>query len=533
MGKNASGCSDVRTIAKNLEPVTFDVLRNEATLANPICFSLSERVLEDIIHRLELKNSNSFPLVDDLIFTVRPIPELQTEVRVKFDASVNQIHINDFPLDLLVMDRDFNRLAVKTFRFSIAVHPSIGRTDITNFDLVFDGAQITAEDDVGVLDVNAILQRYPSIAAFSAALSAIGKAIKDAEGTFQFFLPTLISSIPLPDYWDQIEGFQISFDQFVYRDVLDDNAGIIGYLFLLFGVTSLNLPHGCFCPEEDERPDGRLKRSIQEPVPPTDVLMSLGISQDAIREIVSPFLYNSGATIHRKGGTLYGYVRVWVKTEPESVLIQDDFLEVSVSAAAGAEIKVGVKGRWIGKVEYGPGVSIKIEDVSGRASFYVDEVQKQDDRSVTEQRLVLNFLPTIGTVDVSVDTDTPADEVVDFLLGLVSNFVKEFLNLTIRLGKGVGLFNAAIDLDQTFLGFKFVEGYPVYRKNEALVIMLAPDLPRVGFTSGPDIGNVGGEETKSMTGRTEKGPVKKAKAKSPLTAKKSTKRTKPKVQKRR
>jgi hypothetical protein len=483
MKKTTKNREPVRTIAKNLEPVTFDVLKNASTLANPICFSVSELVLADIFRKFEYFDAPTTPLAGDLVYAISPVPQLQTKAAVKFNASENLIVLNEVPFQIVVSDKSFRRIASKTFFISVRTKPSIGATTLNSFDLIFQGAEISSQEEPQIVKPDVILANYPTLEAFISVLQSLAEDLVNARAAFEFFLPSVISSIPLPEYWNQVQGYQLNFDKFVYRDVFNDEAGVVGYLFLVFGVTSLNLPNGCFCPEDNPPAARKIKkRDIQLPVPPDEFVMSIGISQNAFYEIVAPQLFNSGTKVIRRGGTVYGYVSGWVKTEPSEILIQDDSLKVAVLAAAGGAMKVGVKAKCSRNIEFGYEARITFQQIAATVKFQVEEAPEDGDFGVTSQTLTMDFLPEIGEIIVDFDTFDPlVEEVASGLATLLLNSLKDLINAIMKVENSAGLLSTSTNLDQTSVGFKLVEGYPVYRKEEAFVLLVVPDFPRLGI----------------------------------------------------
>jgi hypothetical protein len=429
---------------------------------NAVAFAISEVALTEIIAGADGKVKwPKFPIGANshLTMSVGPgdpfhswFPDSIAETfppftYVRVDAKLRALRlIGCLELSIFKTDSPLYAVARAIVGIEAIVTPSMVTQSQTMLQLQFQEARIVVQPFVTVEDENAILQAYPSLAAFEQDIADVIKQINDTQQSYKAVLPTYVASRPLPDLWSNTPGYDITFKKFAYRDVITDGVSV-GYLMPLFSVKGLSLPSPCYCEGRDyctscapllddaatdaEVSDGceQLQRASRSVVarsaarttwPMPDALRiasaasicSLGLSKRSLREIVRSITEIGRKDGFSRGGDLYVSAHWWFRGSLDDVLILEDGLGCVVGVSAEGAVKAAVRdGCGDDIVSASIRLRISVRDVKASWSIGMEVVSHPDPEGSPRELIECSVVGTPSVVigGLKVEFDSPGD----------------------------------------------------------------------------------------------------------------------------
>jgi hypothetical protein len=355
----------------------------------------------------------------------------------------------------------------------VIANPVLAQSAISSFQLQVEKCRILDAPEIIISDFDLLKDDYKDQADFEAGAKSIIDEIVNLNLPYDLVLPTYLARMPLPDHWEQIEGYRLNFLKLDYRSCTSPSGGIDNNIFLTFGVQSLNIPSPCICSNSSASLFPSPLKTLER-----EVWLSLGFSQEALNEIVSP-LVNIGFTdTYKKGGVLFGLARYWVKSILRELKITDNSLRGSVSCEGGGEVKAGISDKCGKEVAASTKLILNISDVV--INWEIVESVKSGGRGGNPRRNIqLDCKPTakVGSIDVTFDNNNfPLDQIVSYVYSHIAELGRARLSKAIESVLSFALLRSSTDTtDGGFLGV-IKAGEPRFFENDCLVLLLKPVL---------------------------------------------------------
>lgn len=436
-----------------------------------VCASISESALTYIVSKYTPKPAN-LDLTRNLSLKIGTIPS--SDQPVSIDVANKKVVFRGI-LYLQVsskLTRGANAALVKVL-LEIIANPILAQSAISSFQLQVEECRILGVPEFTIFDLDLLKDDYPNQSDFETAAKSIIDKIVNRNPPYDLVLPTYLARMPLPDHWEQIEGYRLNFLKLDYRSCTSPAGGIDNNIFLTFGVQSLKIPSPCICSSSSPS-------LLSSPLENLDreVWLSLGFSQEALNEIISP-LVNIGFTdTYKKGGTLFGLARYWVKSVFKGLKITDNSLKATVSCEGGGEVKAGISDKCGKELAASAKLILNISDVV--VNWKIIQSINSGGRGESPRRNIqLDCKPTanVGRIDVTFDNNNaPLDQIYSYVSSHIVNPGKNGLAKAIESVLSFVLLKSSSDnRDGGFLGV-VQEGEPRFFKDDCLVLLLKPLL---------------------------------------------------------
>ncbi|UDD63755.1 hypothetical protein AFCA_011016 [Aspergillus flavus] len=273
-------------------------------------------------------------------------------------------------------------VAVVLAQVSVRCRPAMVTRTKEILELQFVCAKLLGSISINVRDPSAetgVAGGFASVAEFEKSVNGYITQITNKSGDLGFALPAYLESRPLPDYWHRVLNMRLEFLRFQYKTV-KVHGRPISYLFLVFSMSSLNLPPPCYCEQpsltqaaletddnstptvfealQQQAKYGRLlpkkwsKTVTENRTDYTDILgaaqvAAFGMSQKAFQEIAKLYAnfgrdQSSSTSIH---GAIYASVRFWYNVSLKTAKIGEDDIRVGIDLAGEGSAKAAVRDR--------------------------------------------------------------------------------------------------------------------------------------------------------------------------------------------
>ena len=392
----------IEFVSSNMQDLANDVLvecLNEK-IYNPLCAGISEHTLLSFASRnLDMVDKNKFDNSpdNDSNYIHFHIAESNNSSTLKFTIDADKELItchSTIQLDFIheLPTRRYEVCCSALFTLSMDLKPMM--TIETQDRLQFEIVKISLEGQIILqnVDQDKIAQYFKEISNIDNKINEIKKDLLDidSKGYYANILATVAGNIVLPNTWDCFSGFQAKFEKFAYRKGFINNE-IVGFLYLVFSIYSLNLPAPCICPDEESLIKKREVRLLDKLVPNVDWFV-LGFSKDALNEVLRP-IANQGIEDRKgSGGTVSWELYYWLITRFNTVIIQKSVLGIiidSIKAGGRLSASIGFKCK---KITKSVGVSVNLKGITGLFDF----IEKSDH---------LYIKPEVSIKDFSIDID--------------------------------------------------------------------------------------------------------------------------------
>ncbi|EAW19883.1 uncharacterized protein NFIA_095030 [Aspergillus fischeri NRRL 181] len=368
-------------------------------------------------------------------------------------------------------------VAVVLVQVSVRCRPAMATMTEEILELHFVCAKLLGSISVNVRDPSAetgVAGGFGSVVEFEKSVNDYITQITSKSGELGFALPAYLESRPLPDYWHRVLNMRLEFLRFQYKTV-QVHGRPISYLFLVFSMSSLNLPPPCYCEQpsltqaasetddssmptvfealQQQAKYGRLlpkkwsKTVTENRTDYTDILgaaqvAAFGMSQKAFREIAKLYA-NFGSdqsSSTSADGAIYASVRFWYRVSLDTAKIREDGIEAVIDLAGEGSAKAAVRDRC--------GHDVLRASVSLRLTLQNNSITWRPYISVNntdpaEMTIAAVADARVGDPDVDFDfvggPPAPVDQVIDWVLTQLTEGTKNSLGkiasdqLTIRL----------------------------------------------------------------------------------------------------
>ncbi len=453
--------------------VTNDVLRVHSSDTNKlICFGLSEETLSSIAQGMQPWDgfekdfwiSEGFRMhVRSKLFGIKidfksHAVIFAIKTCLVFYSSGQTPNVND------------DKLAVVSIDFNVSAVPSLNvlTPDDQQLQLTFSGASYNKDDiHVNIIDLdNLVHLGCKDKESFKIFATNILEEIKIGKSNnYKTILPPIVECFPLPDQWNQQEGYRLNFEGFDYRPVIVGNVEV-GYLFLIFNIESLMYSPPCVC--RDEEVIIRRQTFEQE----YQLLASIGFSRKALIEIALPLIdISKGHKNEKRWGPLYAKVssHYTIHLAGASIDIHPDSVFTEVAAEADGSASAGFK-EWTGQLNASAKLTI---DVSSLQVTWSPVILRD---KTNPNRLTVNLNPSIlnmATPIIELRTDLPgwADKATSWILSnTVGQGLKDSIATAVAIGSLLGIFYfVAEDPEESNILYTY-DHYELFER-ESLVII--------------------------------------------------------------
>jgi hypothetical protein len=358
----------------------------------------------------------------------------------------------------------------------VTSNPVLAQSAINSFQIQVEKCQILGVPEFTIYNLDLLIEDYPDLSAFETAAKSIIDKIVNQNEPYGLIIPTYLARMPLPEHWEHIEDYRLNFLKMDYRSCISPSGGIDNNIFLTFGVQSLKIPAPCIC----SNPPPSLLTSTLKNLD-REVWLSLGFSQEALNEIVSP-LVNIGFTdTYKKGGTLFALARYWVKSTLRELKITDNSLKGTVDCEGGGEVKAGVSDKCGKELAASAKLILNISDAA--VDWKIVQGSEWGGRGGAPSRNIqLDCKPTasVGRIDVTFDNNNaPLDQILSYVSSHISDLGRKGLSKAIEAVLSFVLLRSSSDSRSGgFLGV-VKKGEPRFFKNDCLVLLLEPVLGRL------------------------------------------------------
>jgi hypothetical protein len=367
---------------------------------------------------------------------------------LRFDVQTQQVRI-DATVDFTVYPANSpqNTVAIVKIGVEILGHPALVTSDATSIQFQFDSASVTIPPVISGVDYQEILKGYSSPQAFHSDMVALTGDLVNKTGPFTATLPFYISALPLPDWWDRVSFYDLTFLKFVCSTVTTNQVAI-GYLFFVFSVQSTKTPVPCYCEssaghEHADRGHNRFMQPHRHPVAsslhrrskravaapavigadPGAYLVAFATNAAALFNIAGPYVSTGNDLSTSTGGAVYASARFWYATTLDSIYITPNGIAAQFTAATEGSAKAAVRSRCgdVASVK----AELKITVAPSTIAFALDARQGvPDPESVS---IVAIPKVTVGLIDVTVKIPPVPDP-----LNLVGGLFNQIANVLAR-----------------------------------------------------------------------------------------------------
>lgn len=396
---------------------------------NAVCFALTDKLLTYYTSTLYTYNSEPITIDEDNGINIqirdnRTIPtEEDRDTSVLINVKTNSELIELTVSLMIYFNKDDTLFASCEVQFLLKSKPNL---NIEYLEFTTQDIQLLTPIDnssIHVINQTIIDRVYGGLDPFVSKVihlmtqfCVIQPLNSDDSSDVNGILPALVNIIELPKEWRHLEHVVLHFANFYYRDVRIMGVAC-GCLLVTFTVQSLDKPFPCNC---DDFNDFALLNSVSN----SRRWMSVGISQDALKEILKPLvdkeinISNSGST---GNGEIRGEYSYWVSGQLDQLRITSDgirseFNSITSGGYIAAALRVLKRDIWKKKV----GLKITLNDVEVEFQDFV--MIKDDD--VDKIRMTAQPNLKIGDIDIEMQPNEP---VLEWILELVANSHKELL----------------------------------------------------------------------------------------------------------
>lgn len=425
----------------NIGLVTNDVLRTHSSDTNKlICFGVSEGTLNDIAQGIQPWNvfDEDFWISAGLRMHVR---SKLFKIKIDFVNHVVVFFIKTC-LEFYASDQTPNveddKLAFVAINFNFSAIPSLNiiTSDDQQLQLKFSDASFTI-DNTNIIDLSGLARAgFGTPTEFNEFINQIvSKMCLGRSGPYGTVLPPIAEGFPLPDQWNQHEGYRLDFEGFDYRSVTVGDVEV-GYLFLIFNIESLMYSPLCVC-KEDEILD------LEQTLEPEPLLWSsVGFSRQALVEIARPLIdISNGHKDEKRWRPLYAKLssHYTIHLAGAGIDIHADSVFSEAAGEAGGSVSAGIK-EWTGQLNISAGLTIDLRSVQVTWS----PVVLRDKINPSKMVIYLNpSLPNMATPIIELKTDLPgwADKVTSWILSnTVGQGLKYSITRAVAIGSMLGMF---------------------------------------------------------------------------------------------
>ena len=317
--------------------------------------------------------------------------------------------------------------------FTVTATPELATGASNTLQFKFRSAKIVLGPIYEVEIPARINALFGSVTAFQNKLTEIANKLRDRQDQFAGTLPAYVESMTMPDNWNQVDGYELTFVKMDYRRVTVDGTPV-GYLFLVFSVKSLMLPVPCYCEETNRISDEkgaeqklRKNRRSRLMAPFNEALLTvaeeekrygvISFSQEALAEITKPQVEIGQSDSVSTGGAIYGRAQYWYKTTLANVRVLQDGISASVAFTADGSVKAAVRDNCGNDVASASSkIRFRYDPSTVKWTVSLTEEPDPDTPDEKRKRLLAKASANMGRLTISIDNNVPPiDEIASWV----------------------------------------------------------------------------------------------------------------------
>ncbi|PFB88607.1 hypothetical protein [Bacillus thuringiensis] len=454
--------SDLANISKNALLEGAD-----EGIENGICFTISDHLLNSLgIYSLnsfffiekELENGMYIKLTfpKNLLWNENLTPYL-----VQIDES-DGVNLKTTPkLDLYKNKTSTDPFASIETRFTLEIRPSISRGTDEYLEFHLRRASLEASPNTPIYIPEEFKEFFPNEADFDTFINEVTGGISsgDKENFLGDTLLILLDRIIIPSSWRDMGKTEAYFKKFYYKDgyINGKRAGFLVAMFSIYTISGCNENNSI---DYTENNHSNLQSNIDCDIEYLHQRFGIGVSQDAINEIVKPYHSYIVPSGYNGGGDLSWAVSYWVKSGIDNIQITNKGFDVSIPGIeGGGKLDAKYRTRGINWWKASAALTMRFEDVHISFSIYIS-----DDRHA----LGLGIKIDIG--DLKVKFEVHNDHIFALAASLEANFPTDSIVALINTYLSLTLFDTWKTLPEE--GYKFQEIELDWYEDESVIIEL-------------------------------------------------------------
>lgn len=480
----------------DIQHLTKEVLDEAITRNwdNPYCCGLSDDTFNYMSKELYNLCQKDFPLNEPSETFLRIYVEGYPQLKIDASRKLLEISIglNIEFWSQAIADKPYAKAFIM---FIVDVEPAAITTSYEGLGLLISDIKYDSNDiEPDIVNSEELLRQFGTESNFRMKYNSIIQEIVDKnpdadvtdDTTLNMILPSVVSTISPVEEWPTIDGCRSIFKGFVYKSGnIEDRK--VGFLFIVFSIYSLEVCSPCICTDDNLQSNslkvdfnrglgGNFEKVYKSGEVCLDRCGTIGISQDALKEILHPMLNQASEKKEvRKNDLFRAELNFWNQVFLENVQFTNTGIDVNLKKIeAGAEVTVKARGE-VGRA------------AKGSISFLVRARDVKIDLNLST--LYYEFWPSITTAirirpSVSIGSlepelsgthiPYPVDEMINEVLRLFGDSIKPWLELFLNTAYSLSIFklHSIVNFPDERDRYMFVIGKDgiEFKSNECMIV---------------------------------------------------------------
>ncbi|MEI4603302.1 hypothetical protein WAG19_15500 [Bacillus cereus] len=347
-------------------------------------------------------------------------------------------------------------------RFAMEIEPNISRGTDEFLELHLNNAVLQVEPDVPIYNSDELKDFFPDEVSFKNFTKDVtdGMSSGDEHNSWGDTFLILLDRIIIPSSWGDMGETKAYFEKFYYKNGYI-NGKRAGFLIAMFSIYTISDCGESMPMDYTGKNLSDVKSYNKCDIQYLHNRIGIGVSQDAINEIIKPFHSYVVPGGFSGGGDLSWEVSYWIKSGINNIQITNKGFDVSIPGIeGGGKLEAKYKTRGITWWRASAALTMEFEDVDIFLSIYIS-----DDR----RALGLGARIDIGHLDVKVEVHNR--HIVDLGASIEASFPTDSITALINAYLALTMFNTWKSLPEEGYAFQEIENN--WYENESVIIELA------------------------------------------------------------